>query len=683
MNKVLNIKKLLYFLGLLLSVSIYSNNVFSLSSDWVINDKSKVRIIASKTSIDNNEEIVLGLEYQLEPGWKTYWKSPGGGGFPQQILWDNSTNISEINIDWPTPTEFEILGLTSLGYEENVIFPLNIKLKNKNQNTNIILNINYLVCKDVCIPGNANLSLQIQPGHAEYTKFFYEIEKAKSSLPVEIINLTSISKLDTKVFKNSNEIEINISAESLKSFINPKIFIHTPFGLPIVKPINNYSFNLKKFDSVFKFDSDQFSNEFFPLEVVIYDKNHNFRYIENIKVDSKLPQINDSVFYIILISILGGFILNLMPCVFPVLSIKLLSVLNNQSQSIRLSFLYTATGIMFSFILLALFFLILKQIGVSIAWGMQFQEPYFLIFILFILTIFCLNTLGFFEINLPIFLTSNNIFNIGNNYFAKNFFNGFFATLLATPCTAPFVGSAITIAFTQTSAILFLIFVSLGFGMSIPYILVSIFPSSVFLLPKTGKWIVYIKYFLSILLAGTIIWVLNILNNFYNEFFLIIFFIIVSILIITFKFNFFKSLISLLSIIILFSIPQISFFDQNNVKKFNNNWLDFKNIKIDNIIKNNEIVFVDITADWCATCQFNKINILRKKNIENIFTKNNIKLVRADWTKPDKEIDSFLNKFNKFGIPFNAFFSLKYPEGIIMSEILTEKEIIKSIEKLK
>ena len=134
---------------------------------------------------------------------------------------------------------------------------------------------------------------------------------------------------------------------------------------------------------------------------------------------------------------------------------------------------------------------------------------------------------------------------------------------------------------------------------------------------------------------------------------------------------------------ILFLIPHISFFDQNNIEKFNNNWLDFKKIKIDNMIKNNEIVFVDITADWCATCQFNKINILHKENIENLFTKNNIKLVRADWTKPDKEIDTFLKKFNKFGIPFNAFFSLKYQEGIIMSEILTLKEINHSIEKLK
>ena len=254
---------------------------------------------------------------------------------------------------------------------------------------------------------------------------------------------------------------------------------------------------------------------------------------------------------------------------------------------------------------------------------------------------------------------------------------------MATPCTAPFVGSALTIAFTQTSTTLFIIFILMGFGMSLPYLVVSIFPQSVLLFPKSGKWTVYVKYFLSFLLAVTIIWVLNILYNFYNDYFIIVFLIILLSLFFSYKLNFFKLYISFCAILILLSIPLVSFFDQKNYFEFEKNWLNFSDVNLDEIIENNEIIFIDITADWCATCQFNKINILDKENIKFLLKENDIILVRADWTKPDKDIDQFLKKFNKFGIPFNAFFSLKYPDGLIMSEILTEKEIKKSIEKLK
>ena len=685
MKKLLNIRKLLSISLLIIFSSIFNDSLFALSTDWVINDKSKVRLISSKTSSDNMENLILGLEYQLESGWKTYWKSPGGGGFPQIIEWNNSTNINELKIDWPTPKEFEILGLTSLGYEDKVIFPLRINLKDKNILTEINLQINYLVCRDICIPGNANLYLKILPGKGEYTDFFYEIEKTKSSLPLEDINLSPIFNLNTKAIINSNKVQIQIIAESHANFINNKIFIHTPFGLPVVQPTNEYSFNLTKIDSKFVFDADQFSKKNFPIEVLISDQNHNFNFVKNISLEENSFEvnINKSILHILLISLLGGFILNLMPCVFPVLSIKLLSVLNTKSENIRLSFIYTAIGIITSFLLLALFFLILKQTQISIAWGMQFQDQYFLIFILLILTFFCLNTLGLFEIELPIFLSQSKILDKGSSFFTKNFFNGLFATLLATPCTAPFVGTAVTIAFTQTSFILFAVFLFMGLGMSIPYILVSIFPKSILILPKSGRWTVYTKYFLSILLIATIIWVLNILLNFFNEFFIVFFLITLFFLFIIYRFNYLKYTATIILTIGLFSIPSLSFFEQNNKFIKDDKWVNFIDANIPELIKNNEIIFLDITADWCATCQFNKLNVLETKKIKNIFDQNNIVLVRADWTKPNKLIDEYLKKYNKFGIPFNAFFSSKYSEGIILSEILSEKEIINTLEIIK
>ncbi len=685
MNKIIKNLKFVIISVILTCVSFYSTNILALSSDWVVNDKSKVRLISSKTNSDNLDSILLGLEYELEPGWKTYWKSPGGGGFPQNIIWNNSENISQIDIEWPTPNQFEILGLDSIGYFDEVIFPIEIKLLNKNKLTKIILNTNYLVCKHICIPGNANLYLEIPPGKGEYTNFLYDIEKAKSNLPLTDLNLSALNDVEVYATKNSQIVEINITANSQKNFINTNIYIHTPFGLPVSNPINEFSFNLKSINSKFNFNNKLFSEESFPIEIIISDQNHNYKFLKNITLEDSISNtpIKDPLIYILLISFIGGFILNLMPCVFPVLSIKLMSVLNNQKGAVRLSFIYTTLGILFSFLLLAIFFLILKQLNLSVSWGMQFQEPYFLIFILLVLTIFTLNTLGLFEINLPSSIKTSNIFNQGNSFFAKNFFNGFFATLLATPCSAPFIGTAITAAFTQNSLTLFLIFIFMGFGMSLPYLVVVLFPRLVSFLPRPGKWTIYTKYVLSILLIGTVFWIINILLNFYNLYFVLIFLIIIILFTLSVKINYFKNTITILSLLTLFSIPSLNFIKSENVLKNDENWIDFLEINIANLVENDQVVFIDITADWCATCQFNKINVLQSKIIKEAFNKNNIVLVRADWTRPSKEIDNFLKKYNRFGIPLNAFFSSKYPEGILLSEILSEKELLNSIEKMK
>ena len=685
MNRIKKNLKFLLISVILSSVSFYSTHVYALSSDWVINDKSKVRLISSKTNSDNLDTLLLGLEYELEPGWKTYWKSPGGGGFPQKIVWNNSENISQIDIEWPTPTQFEILGLDSIGYFDRVIFPIEIKLIDKNKTTKLILNTNYLVCKHICIPGNANLYLEIPPGMGEYTNFLYDIEKAKSNVPLTDLNLSALNKVEVYGAKSSQTVEINVIADSQKNFTNTNIYIHTPFGLPVYNPISEFSFNLKNISSKFNFNKKQFSEESFPIEIIINDKNHNYKFLKNITLENSISNtsIKDPLIYILIISLLGGFILNLMPCVFPVLSIKLMSVLNNQQGTIRLSFIYTSIGILFSFLLLATFFFILKQLNFSVAWGMQFQEPYFLIFILFVLTIFSLNTLGLFEINLPSSIKTSNIFNQGKSFFAKNFFNGFFATLLATPCSAPFIGTAITAAFTKNSLTLFLIFISMGFGMSLPYLVVVLFPRLVLFLPKPGIWTIYTKYFLSILLIGTVVWIINILLNFYNLYFVLIFLITVTLFSISVKINYFKNIITILSVITFFSIPFLNFIKSENIVKNDENWIDFLETDIPNLIENDQVVFIDITADWCATCQFNKINVLQSKTVKEAFNKNDIVLVRADWTRPSKEIDIFLKKYNRFGIPLNAFFSSKYPEGILLSEILSEKQILNSIEKIK
>ena len=667
----------------ILFVSFFCTNVIALSGDWSIGDSSKVRLI-SPYSQNNNKELLIGLEYEMEPGWKTYWKSPGDGGFAQNISWENSSNINNLEVLWPTPEKFQILGLTSLGYENNVIFPLKLKINDESQNTFVNLQVNFLICKDICIPGDARVFLEIPAGNKELTDNFFIMERSLSFLPEHNFDSSYINNVNASIYKDNDNSLIKIIAETDKSFFNTNIFLHTPFGLPVVKNSLVYSNNNKLITAEFKYAKDLISKEQFPIEIIVQDESHNFINILDVQVKNILPPVkaNNNYIYFILISLLAGLILNVMPCVFPILSIKLMSVFSSDQKNARVSFFTTAFGIIFSFILLGLVFLFLQYFKFSISWGMQFQQPYFLLFITLVIFLFMMNMFNQFEINLPSRFSNFSLLN-NNNLYLKDFFNGFFATLMATPCSAPFVGTAITAAFTQNYLIGINIFLFMGIGMSSPYLLVAIFPKLVNFLPKPGKWMIYVKYFLGLLLLATVIWLSNILLNFFSLSFLILSLILFLILSYRKKIPYFQNIFTIVILLGIFYLPSVKSLQNNPALKYDERWLNFFEVDINQLVNKDEVIFLDITADWCATCQFNKVNVINSNKIIKLFEENNILLIRADWTRPNKKVNVFLEKYERFGIPFNAFFSKNFPNGILLSELLSEKEILETINKIK
>ena len=667
----------------ILFVSFFCTNVVALSSDWSIGDSSKVRLI-SPYSQNNNKELLIGLEYEMDPGWKTYWKSPGDGGFAQNISWENSANINNLEVLWPTPEKFQILGLTSLGYENNVIFPLKLEINDESQNTFVNLQVNFLICKDICIPGDARVFLEIPSGNKELTDNFFIMERSLSFLPEHNFDSSYINNVNASIYKDNDNSLIKIIAETDKSFLNTNIFLHTPFGLPVVKNSLDYSSNNKLITAEFKYAKDLISKEQFPIEIIVQDENHNFINMLDVQVKNILPPVkaNNNYIYFILISLLAGLILNVMPCVFPILSIKLMSVFSSEKKNARVSFFTTAFGIIFSFILLGLIFLFLQYFKFSISCGMQFQQPYFLLFITLVIFLFMMNMFNQFEINLPSRVSNFSLLN-SNNLYLKDFFNGFFATLMATPCSAPFVGTAITAAFTQNYLIGINIFLFMGIGMSSPYLLVATFPKLVNFLPKPGKWMIYVKYFLGLLLLATVIWLSNILLNFFSLSFLILSLILFLILSYRKKIPYFQNIFTIVILLGIFYLPSVKSLQNNPALKYDERWLNFFEVDINQLVNKDEVIFLDITADWCATCQINKVNIINSNKIIKLFEENNILLIRADWTRPNKKVNVFLEKYKRFGIPFNAFFSKNFPNGILLSELLSEKEILETINKIK
>ena len=675
--------KIIKFLISIILFTFYFNTSFALSSEWAVGETSKLRLI-SPYSQNSSKNITIGLEYQMQPGWKTYWKSPGDGGFAQNISWENSSNISDVKILWPTPIKFEILGLTSLGYQDNVTFPLEIEIENEFQDINLDLHVNYLICKEICIPGDARIFLDIPAGEKKINDNYFDVEQALSKLPEKDFSRTYLKNINANVLEGENLSTIRLQIESEKIFFNPEIFLHTPFGLPVVQHTISYSANNKLITAEFDFNKKLISEDSFPLEIVLKDVNHNFEHLLSAQITKDISNstMNTFIFYI-LISLLAGLILNVMPCVFPILSIKLMSVFTVDQGTARVSFLTVALGIVSSFFLLGICFLVLQYFNFSIAWGMQFQKPYFLIFITLIIFLFMMNMFGQFQINLPQNFSNIAFAGLGNKSFFKDFFNGFFATLMATPCSAPFVGTAITAAFTQNYITGMSIFLFMGIGMASPYLLIALFPKLVNFLPKPGIWMIYVKYFLGLLLLATVVWLSNILLNFFNIYFLVISLFVLLVITYRRKFPLFKNTITIASIIFIFFATSLQIFQQHSSSGEEKDWVSFFTVDIDQLVAQDKIIFLDITADWCATCQFNKINVLNSDNIIKQFKENNITLIRADWTKPNERVNLFLEKYDRFGIPFNAFFSKKFPDGILLSELLSEKEIVNAINKIK
>ncbi len=673
-----NILYCLVFISLFFNINTSSSEEYNtLKMDMV-----DVSFISTLTKINKNN-FYIGLEFKLKPDWKIYWRQPGDSGMPPTLDFSSSKNLKSFELQWPYPIkELEAANILTNVYKNNVIIPIKLSVIDVTKTLYLNTMLSFQVCKDICIPIETNLFLKLYPGESELTDKFHNIELALSKVPVEY-KKTGIKNI---LIKKHSKNALIINIENAISF---------PPG-----PLEVFLENGDNYIKISKINILENFNNNIKAKLVLEDAVDNYKNINITLVKGNLvafaDSINinepnfDSILVILVMAFIGGFILNFMPCVLPVLTLKLSRILSNnykEHSSIRFNFLLTTLGIVFSFICLAFITIGLKNITGEIGWGIQFQQPLFLFFLIFILIIFSLNLFNFLEINLPSNLSSNIHNYIKNKKHGIAFFEGAFATLLATPCSAPFLGSAVSFALSSSFFITLSIFIVLGIGMSFPYILFIAFPSLVRFLPKPGIWMVYLKYFLGFGVMLTAVWLGYVCIMIVGLRIFTVFILSIIILLLMFNKTINKNkygflLITLLIITVFFTYTS-KVLDKYSLGLSNNSeWVKYNSDSLLNYINGGSTVFIDITADWCVTCKVNKLLILNSKEFKNIAKNNNLILMRGDWTKPDNKITQFLQKSNRYGIPFNALYNIKYPEGIIFSELLTLKEIKDSIKNM-
>ncbi len=676
--------------ALMMSLSVHAS---TLTTGWVHNPQHPpvaVRLMLTGEKNEANKTVEGLLEVKLDKDWKTYWRSPGEGGTAPSINWELSSNLNSVDWHWPLPKRYEFLGVETLGYKHDVIFPMTFHLDDMNKPVFLSGKLTMSSCTSICVLTDYELSLDFNPEKLVPSVDAMVLYNKGNSLvpkPSTAVELTQVSYDEAKKI-------VSIVATNKAGWTNPDVFVDGQS-----KPVKQTSFLTPKIDVSGEqliaqvpvsswFGTPKLVGE--PLSVTITDKDIA---VELSKTADNKPVIalqNDSLLKVIGLALLGGLILNIMPCVLPVLGMKLSSVISAKGlerRQIRAQFIASALGILVSFWLLAGFLALLKVSGQALGWGVQFQSPWFIGAMMIITGLFAANMLGLFEIRLSS-NTNTWLATRGGNSYGGHFIQGMFATLLATPCSAPFLGTAVAFALGANYLTLFAIFTALAVGMAAPWLLIALFPQLANALPKPGMWMNTVKTIFGLMMLVTSLWLLSLMANFFSLKIVIVIGVIALALLLSQLWRIKGKRATLLTVGFLIIVTAIGLIIGSlTADKWakplpqDHHWTPLNVEQIKQDVAQGKTVFVDVTADWCITCKANKVGVILQEPVYSALDQENIVLMRGDWTKPSDYVTNFLQSHGRFGVPFNIVYGPAAPNGIELPVILTSEQVLDALKQ--
>ena len=654
------------------------------SSETVTTEAASVRLITAEDGVaPGAQSLSAGLSVTLGDGWKTYWRSPGEVGLAPEIDWTGSENVASAEILWPAPSRFRAFDIENYGYAEAVTFPVRIVLEDPGAPVRLRASVLLLVCSDICIPLTADLALDVLPGGGVDAIAADEIALWSSRVPPEVAS----EALSVRAAITAGALTVSATRDA--GWLAPDIFPELVDGVTFGAPDTRLSADRRTVWTRMPVMGEP------PSDAALALTFADGTYAATVSgVDANAPPPappgaeTGGLLWTIALALLGGLILNVMPCVLPVLSIKLGAAITAQDQSlmrIRSGFLVTALGTLAFMWALAGVTVLAQSIGYTVGWGMQFQNAFFLIAMVFAVGLFAANVAGAFEIVLPSGLMTRLDGADGPGY-VGDFAAGAFAAILATPCSAPFLGTAIAFALTGGAGDVFVIFTALGVGLALPYLLIAAFPAAIRVLPKPGRWMLAVKGVLGVLLAGTVVWLLWVLAGVTG---LLVAGSVALLLILAVAGIWALQtgrlsrhwVVPVAAIALGFATPVILPAADRPVLAADAMWVVFDREDITRRVAAGEVIFVDVTADWCLTCKANKALVLDRAPVADRLASDAVTAMRADWTRPDPEIAAYLEHHGRFGIPFNVVYGPGAPDGIPLSEVLTPGGVTDALDR--
>ena len=705
--------------------------LFNIFLIWPIFAEPDVPERLVEVALQRLDQHTLAFTMRHHPHWHTYWKNPGAAGLPTEIQIEG-LDLEEL--EWPTPqTHREQADVITFGYEGEItrFFEIKEVLSEK-----VELKARWLVCRHICIPGEIKINAlwqkngtlrNISPANPfEVTE--QELRQRRSNLPapaewpndleIKLLKGTKDKNLSL-LYRRPGDFTLPEGHDLLIPFSHPllttgyeqlKLGISDMRGRQDIEWDGEYKEPPIAFPEKGKFDSPlklKFLYRASADRVLVLEKAfasfqmegtqllEEFEQIQSKTADAPPTRTNRHFLFYLLLAFVGGLILNVMPCVLPVISLKLFHLVGHSDESPRMILkhnLFYTLGVVATFLLLGLVIIALKASGESVGWGFQLQSPHFVAIMAVFLFVLGLNLFGLFEFHTP-----------GGKVFGDlqikqgvwgDFSSGVLATILATPCSAPFLGTALTFALAsdQSAATILCVFSFVGLGLAFPFIVTGFFPKSISLLPRPGAWMEKLKKFLGLTLFLSVVWLLDVFMSLVDAGTPVIQ-LQTALLLIFFAFYLRKNITKNTYMQgTFFAIPallllQIHFCELPNPifgsvqSSLRLDWIPWSREQMQKQKEQKNLVFINFTAKWCLTCKVNEKLVFNTRAFSDLAKDKKMTLLKGDWTKRDPQISDFLKENGFVGVP--AYF-LQSPSGqlIPLGEMVTYQKILQQIETL-
>ncbi|MDE3059615.1 MAG: thioredoxin family protein [Pseudomonadota bacterium] len=678
---------LLSLLGFLLPVFAGMTVFAAHAADTSQQEIVRATLVTETSAIVPGQKLNAAVLLEPKEGWHTYWENPGDAGMATHLEWGLPPGFSAGAIDWPVPERLAEGPLVTFAYPHAVLLPVTISVPaSAAGNYPVRVKADWLACKDICIPESAELEVQLPVAQtatpSEHAPLFAEHEKHRLqplrlgyaaqgktvtlSLPYGTLGVQDIAS--ASFFPRQENIFSYAAAQKLTAGSGQaQLALETlnPSSAPI--------------SGLLTVSSAQGKKKYYDITMTL----------------GKAPPVtvptNSSLPVLLLFAMLGGLILNLMPCVLPVLSLKALALVKKAGHDhpavVKQGAAYTL-GILLSFALIAGVLIGLRQAGEVIGWGYQMQSPAFVGFLTYLLFLVGLSLSGLFH--LPVLMGNTPIADESST--KGSFFTGVLATAVATPCTAPFMASAVGTALTLPPAEALLIFEALGFGLALPFLLISLFPALRRFLPRPGAWMETFKELLAFPMYASVIWLLWVLTLQTGPGGMVVALsALLAILLIIrmkplFRAGVYRAAALVAYALILgLSLPALSRMEidpampaMEKTQKMGVETAEFSKEKLAELRAAGKPVFIDATAAWCITCQVNARVAIRTDRVMDAFKERGVTLMIADWTRQNAEITELLSSFGYKGVPLYVFYPAQ-GEPVVLPQLLTPKIVIEAI----
>ena len=659
--------------------STFSNSYFNTG-------QSSVTLLTESNQVGGEETLLVGLEFNLSPGWHTYWENPGDSGEGASIKWNLPSGFKASTILWPGPKRIPVEPLMTYGYEDKALLLTEIKSPKEFSNpVKISAKINWLTCKDICIPQEGQVDMTLIKGPKVANQFTSKLKEVALTVPKNFPSPYRVSVINEKIFLQfEKEGSRNISEAYF--FPNEYGLINYTADQKLERNDNSFSLELSSAEvqlktntlkGVLKLKVDGIK-EFYTLDLPLEKNTNN-------------PLVTISLLTAIIFAFLGGIILNAMPCVFPILSIKILSFIEQSQGSKEKLFhhgLVFSAGVLTTFLAVSALLIFLRASGEAIGWGYQLQSPWVVSLLIYLFVVIGIVFMG----NIVLGSSFGNLGTLVQNQkdLTSSFFTGVLAVVVASPCTAPFMGPALGLALLQPGLKSIVIFLALGIGFSLPYLILSIYPQLLSKLPKPGEWMQTLKQIMAFPMWASALWLAWVLSSQVDM--QSVFAVLLGALLIALglwlleKTQNSASILRRVTLIfslglMIFSIWLLPITSDNNSPNLKNEENAFSVQKLNSLRSEQKMVFLNFTADWCITCKVNEAIALNQDKVKRVLDEKNIIYLKADWTRKDPEIASMLASYGRTGVPLYLLFPSQ-GDPIILPELLTEDLLLDFLKEI-